>query len=246
MPYHTIHVIFWTRFPKSSFKFAMSEQLLSSTLPHQKHQWPVAPGCFWMCRFKTHAWRIPSTRPTRPTLSTFFLPGMAPFQVDQRLLFDPHSCSMVADPHLSRSITHELLQIKMGWKKTTEKTSFFCFGGMVFGSYFSIGFFSPNEISIIQNKSLFEQLVSSEDTGVLAVGHQPFGQHRLSSENTYDQSIWDLANVTKDPDLLQVDNVCINSINHCNVWCVTSTWSTFNITKTKQMFVWVQGTRWSS
>lgn len=207
MPYHTIHVIFWTRFPKSSFKFAMSEQLLSSTLPHQKHQWPVAPGCFWMCRFKTHAWRIPSTRPTRPTLSTFFLPGMAPFQVDQRLLFDPHSCSMVADPRLSR-ITHTIPSNQKWLEEKHQKTSFSVLGGWFLDPTFSIGFFSPNEISMIQNKSLFEQLFSSEDTGVLAVGHQPFGQHRLSSEKTYDQSIWDLANVKKDPDLLQV-GICM-------------------------------------
>lgn len=76
---------------------------------------------------------------------------------------------------------------------------------MVFGSYFSIGFFHQTRLAMIQNKSYSEQLFSSEDTGVLAVGHQPFGQHRLSSEKTYDQSIWDLANVTKDSDLLQVD-----------------------------------------
>ena len=94
----------------------------------------------------------------------------------------------------------------MGWKKTTEKPRFL-FWGDGFWILLFHWVFSPNEISMIQNKSYVSmiQLVSSEDTGVLAVGHQPFGQHRLSSENTYDQSIWDLANVTKDPDLLQVD-----------------------------------------
>lgn len=145
MPYHTIHVIFWTRFPKSSFNFAMSEQLLSSTLPHQKHQWPVAPvasGC--VDSKPMHEGFLPLGR-LGPTLSTFFLPGIAPFQVDQRLLFDPHSCSMVADPHLS-IITHTIPP-NQNWLEEKHRITEILFWGDGFWILLFHWVFSPNEVS---------------------------------------------------------------------------------------------------
>ena len=60
MPYHGIHAIFWTKIFIQICNVRATAFFNSST---SEASMACYTSCFWMCRFKTHGWRIPSTRP---------------------------------------------------------------------------------------------------------------------------------------------------------------------------------------
>lgn len=101
-------------------------------------------SCFWMCRLKTHAWRIPSTRPTRPYTFNIFSARDSAFSSWSKAAFWSAFMQYGGRSSPQYHNTHDSSKSKLVGRKTPNHGNS-VLGGWFLDPTFPLGFFTKRD-----------------------------------------------------------------------------------------------------